>query len=68
LAFDLTASSHFHVIEYVDVNAMCAGVKIYSSQIVAWNYKESEWGERTDVTFYRQPSVFLNDCLHIIGH
>jgi hypothetical protein len=22
----------------------------------------------TDVTFYRQPSVFLNGCLHIMGH
>jgi hypothetical protein len=52
LAFDLIASSHFHVIEYVDVNAMCAGMEIYSSQTVAWIYKESEWGEHTDVTFY----------------
>ena len=25
-------------------------------------------GEHTDVTFYRQPSVFLNGCLHIMGH
>ena len=25
-------------------------------------------GEHTDVTFYRQPSVFLNSCLHIMGH
>ena len=68
LAFDLTASSHFLVIEYVDVNAVCVGVGIYSSQTVAWIYKESEWGEHTDVTFYRQPSVFLNGCLHIMGH
>jgi hypothetical protein len=35
LAFDPTASSYFHVIEYVDVNAMCAGVEIYSSQTAA---------------------------------
>jgi len=28
LAFDLIASSHFHVIECVDVNAMCIGVEI----------------------------------------
>ena len=55
--FDPTASSHFHVIEYVDVNAMCAGVEIYSSQTIAWIYKESKWGEHTDVTFYKQPSV-----------
>ena len=68
MAFDAIASSHFHVIEYVDVNAVCAGVEIYSSQTVAWIHKESEWGEHTDVTFYRQPSVFLNGCLHIMGH
>ena len=68
LAFDLTASSHFHVIEYVDVNAMCAGVEIYSSQTATWIYKESKWGEHTDMTIYRQPSVFLNGCLHIMGH
>ena len=66
--FDLTVSSHFHVIEYVDVNVVCIGVEIYSSQTMAWIYKESEWGELTDVTFYRQPSVFLNGCLHIMGH
>ena len=59
MAFNLTASSHFHVIEYVDVNAVCIGVEIYSSQTTAWIFKESEWGEHTDMTFYRQPSVFL---------
>ena len=42
LGFDPTASSHFHVIEYVDVNAMCTGVEIYSSQTTAWIYKEFE--------------------------
>ena len=30
LVFDPTASSYLHVIEYVDVNAVCAGVEIYS--------------------------------------
>jgi hypothetical protein len=68
LAFDPTTSSHFHVIEYVDVNAVCAGVEIYSSQTATWIFKESKWGEHTDVTFDRQPSVFLNSCLHIMGH
>ena len=67
MAFDPIASSYFHVIEYVDVNVVCAGVEIYSSQTVAWIYKESEWDEHIIVTFYRQPSVFLNDCLHIMG-
>ena len=68
LAYDPTASSHYHVIEYVDVNAVCVGVEIYSSQTAAWIYKESEWGEHTDVTFYRQPNVFLHGCLYIMGH
>jgi hypothetical protein len=68
LGFNLIASSYFHVIEYVDVDVMCAGVEIYSSKIAAWIYKESEWDEHANVTFYKQPSVFLNGCLHIMGH
>ena len=42
MGFDLIASSHFHVIEYVDVEAVCVGIEIYSSQTAAWIYKESE--------------------------
>ena len=53
LGFDPTASSYFHVIEYVDVDGLCAGVEIYSSKTAAWFYKKSEWGEDIDVTFYR---------------
>jgi F-box interacting protein len=66
LGFDPTTSSYFHVIEYVDVDAVCAGVEIYSSKTAAWIYEESKWGEHTDVTFYRSSSVFLNGCLHIM--
>jgi hypothetical protein len=43
VAFDPTVSLHFHVNEYVDVNAVCAGVEIYSCQTTSWIYKESEW-------------------------
>jgi non-ribosomal peptide synthetase component E (peptide arylation enzyme) len=57
VAFDPTVSSHFHVIEYVDVNVVCAGVEIYSSQIAAWIYKKSEWGEHTNVIFYTTKCV-----------
>jgi hypothetical protein len=33
LAFDLTAFSHFHVIEYMEAeDALFAGVEIYSSE------------------------------------
>jgi hypothetical protein len=60
LGFNPTASSYFHVIEYVDVNGLFTGVEIYSSETAAWIYKESEWGKKTDVTFSRLPSVFLN--------
>jgi hypothetical protein len=35
LAFDPIASLHFHVIEYVDVNAVCTGVEIYSAAIAS---------------------------------
>ena len=45
LGFYSIASSHFHVIEYVNVDDLCAGVEIYSSKTAAWIYKESEWGE-----------------------
>jgi hypothetical protein len=43
-------------------------MEIYSSKIAAWIYKKFKWDEDTDVTFYRQSSVFLNDCIHIMGH
>jgi hypothetical protein len=68
LVFDPTTFLYFHVIEYVDVDSLCTGVEIYSSETTTWIYKKSEWGEDTDVTFYRQPSMFLNGCLHIMGH
>jgi hypothetical protein len=64
----LTTSLKYHVIEYVDDDALCSGVEIYSSQTEAWIYKESKWEEDTDVTYYKQLSVFLNGCMHIIGH
>jgi len=36
LGFNPTASSHFNVIEYVDVDGLCASVKIYSSETTAY--------------------------------
>ena len=33
LGFNPTASSHFHVIEYVDIDRLCIGVEIYSSEL-----------------------------------
>ena len=70
LGFDPTASSHFHVIEFVEEeDTECLGVEIYSSQTIAWIYKESEWGQDIDdVICSRSASVFLNGCLHIMGY
>ena len=69
LGFDLIASSYFHVIEFVEEEDVeCLGVHIYSSQTIAWIYKESEWGhDIDDVIRSRSASVFLNGCLHIMG-
>ena len=68
LGFDPIASSHFHVIEFVEEDTECLGVDIYSSQTVAWIYKEFEWGQDIDdVIRSRSASVFLNGCLHIMG-
>jgi hypothetical protein len=55
LGFDPTASSHFHVIEYIEEEQddECKGVDIYSSKIVAWIYKKSKWGPNTCVAIER---------------
>ena len=45
LGFDPIASSHFHVIEFVEhEDTECLGVEIYSSKTIEWTYKEYEWG------------------------
>ena len=56
------------MIEFVEEDVECLGMEIYSSQTTAWIYKESKWGEHTNVIIHRQPSVFLNGCLHIMKH
>ncbi|XP_066311153.1 F-box protein At5g07610-like [Miscanthus floridulus] len=70
LGFDPTASSHFHVIEFVEEEDVeCLGVEIYSSQTVAWIYQESKWGQDiNDVIRSRSASVFLNGCVDIMGY
>ena len=76
MGFDPTASSHFHVIEYVEKEQddECNGVDIYSSKATAWIYKESKWGPNTCVTIKRSEemrssdTVYLNGCLHIMGY
>jgi hypothetical protein len=38
-------SSHFHVIEFIEVEGACIGMEIYSSKTAGWIFKESKWGE-----------------------
>ena len=58
------------MIEFVEEEDVeCLGVHIYSSQTIAWIYKESEWGQDIDdVIRSRSASVFLKGCLHLMGY
>jgi hypothetical protein len=67
LGFEPT-SSHFHVIEFVEVEGACVGVEIYSSKTVAWIFKESEWGESSIVLHSKLGSVFLNGFMHMLEY
>jgi hypothetical protein len=57
LGFDPT-SSHFHVIEFVEVEGACVGVEIYSSKSALWIFKESEWGDDS-IVLQNQEVFFL---------
>ena len=61
-------SSHFHVIEFVEVEGPCVGVEIYSSKTAAWIFKESEWGEGSIVLRSKSRSVFLNGFMHMLEY
>ena len=61
-------SSHFHVIEFVEVEATCVGVEIYSSKTTAWIFKKSEWGEGSIVLCSKSRSVFLNGFMHMLEY
>ena len=66
MGFNLTASSHFHVFEYMEEDGQCVGVNIYSSKTAAWIFKESKWGEEAEWTLSKSATAFLNGCLHYI--
>ena len=61
LGFDPIASSHFHVIEYIEdeQDDECIGVDIFSSKTAAWIYKESKWELNTCVTLRDQKLCIL---------
>jgi hypothetical protein len=61
-------SSHFHVIEFIEVEGVCVGVEIYSSKIVVWIFKESEWCEGSIVLYSKSRSVFLNGFMHMVEY
>ena len=67
LGFDPTATSHFHVIEYMEEEDECVGVDIYSSKTIAWIFMESKLGEEAEWTLSKLATLFLNSCLHYIG-
>jgi hypothetical protein len=61
-------SSHFHVIEFVEMEGACVGVEIYSSKTATWIFKESEWGEGIIVLRSKSRSVFLNGFMHMVEY
>ena len=56
------------MIEFVEVEGACVGVKIYSSKTVAWIFKKSEWGEGSIVLCSKSRSVFLNGFMHMVEY
>jgi hypothetical protein len=56
------------VIEFVEVEDACGGVEIYSSKIVAWIFKESEWGDSSIVLRSKSRSIFLNGFMHMVEY
>ena len=75
MGFNPKASSHFHVIEYIQESPFdwCRGVDIYSSKTIAWICKESKWGKNTSVPIERSDrgsseTMYLNGCLYIMGY
>ena len=67
LGFEPT-SSHFHVIEFVEVEGACVGVEIYSSKTASWIFKEIEWGEDSIVLCSKSRSIFLNGFMHMVEY
>jgi len=55
------------MIEFIEVEGPCVGVKIYSSKTIAWIFKESEWGEGV-VLRSKSRSVFLNGFMHMFEY
>jgi hypothetical protein len=56
------------VIEFVEVEGACVGVKIYSSKTAAWIFKESKLGEGSIVLRSKLRSVFLNSFMHMLEY
>ena len=61
-------SSHFHMIEFVEVEGACIGVEIYSSKTAVWIFKESERGDGSIVLRSKSRSIFLNGFMHMLEY
>jgi hypothetical protein len=61
-------SSHFYVIEFVEVEGACVGMEVYSSKTAAWIFKESKWGEGSIVLRSKLRSFFLNGFMHMVEY
>jgi hypothetical protein len=61
-------SSHFYVIEFIEVEGACVGVEIYSSKTTAWIFKESELGEGSIILRSKSRSVFLNGFMNMLEY
>ena len=67
LGFDSTASSHFHVFEYMEEDGQCMGMDIYSSKTTAWIFKEFNGAKRLSGHFQNQQLCFLTVVCTILG-
>jgi hypothetical protein len=56
------------VIEFIEVEAACVGVEIYSSKTAVWIFKESKWGDGSIVLCSKLRSVFLNGFMHMFEY
>ena len=43
-------------------------MEIYSSKTAAWIFKESEWGEGSNVLCSKSRSIFLNGFIHMLEY
>ncbi|CAL4931471.1 unnamed protein product [Urochloa decumbens] len=63
LGFDPAVPSCFYVFVFV-MRSQASGLEIYSSQTGRWIFRQSEWGDNTEVDFQIKSVVFFNGTLY----